>query len=276
MPIEEIIIFGVMLLIIVGSWLGNLIKEAQQREAEKQRQREGRSAGTNLDEVAARRRERLREMARQRQQRIEQVQVETPQQHGYQRYGQLEDASGEAHGQRRYSEIEQATPVEGYRRYDQLESEPIAQPSQYERYRDLEEPTQRSRREPRRERVEGIGDGRQRGRGAASSQSTGASGSRGSGQTAPQGARLIGPSREIGAQAAGKLETAQALQRVASAQKQPAATGLSTARGRSTAAARALRKRMRSANLAQIFLIKELLDRPLAMREAMNPYDTPS
>lgn len=69
--IEELVLGVIMVIVLVGSWVANRVKEQQEESAREQRGLRRGSSGeakVDLDEVAAQRREQLRQMARQRMQ----------------------------------------------------------------------------------------------------------------------------------------------------------------------------------------------------------------
>ncbi|MEX1015654.1 MAG: hypothetical protein WDZ31_02825 [Phycisphaeraceae bacterium] len=68
MQTQDIIIYGIAAIILVGSWVANLLRKQAEERQERERIAGGGKAASkpSLDELAARRREELRELARQR------------------------------------------------------------------------------------------------------------------------------------------------------------------------------------------------------------------
>jgi len=283
MNLDQLIVFGVMLLVIVGSWIGNLIKEAQQKEAEKHKEARG-EAGPQLDEVAARRRERLRELAKQRQ--AGQSQSGS----SYARYGELEETASSSGGYARYGELEDsprgqgygryrgaaASEREGYARYRQASERQPGQaegearyqpgrpggeqaPAQYERYRQTQE------RAPSRVADELRADTAQRGGQHTRGETQASPGGRTrSGQSTPQRGGDSGVGAPSHEEAAAPLERDARLRQEL---KSAAVGSIETSPGQPTQAARRIRRQMMSNNVRDLFIIKELFDKPLAIRD---------
>jgi len=294
MGLDELIILGVMLLAIVGSWIGNLIKEAQQKQAEKEREARGEST-TNVDDAVAQRRERLRQMARERQERAERTQRE------YQRYGELESTGG-GETYSRYGQIDDATRAGGYQRYEDANAEALeqyarhrepgqhrggptqpegTQRSDYQRYRQTQQRTPRDVNEQLRSQSIRRGESQGAGTGQATrGQSGGRSGGHAPQRGAPAGSSRStqtatdssSSARDHGTGAPSHEEVAGAMQRDAR-MRQPVTTRMITTaeapEGQPTAAAKRIRRRLTSASVREFFIIKELFDKPMGMRDQL-------
>ena len=292
MGLDELIILGMMLLAIVGSWIGNVIKEAQQKETEKERQARGQPS-SDVDDAVAQRRERLRQMARERQQRAAQTQQQ------YQRYGELESTAG-GESYTRYSQIDEPGRPAGYQRYEDVNAaaleqqarnrgasqQPGAQAGQssaagpkagggYQRYRQPQERDPQSVQQQlqtetiRRGRKTTAAPGQRTGQ---RSQTPQQSPSRSAGsQTAGQRAGAT-DARQAGTGAPSHEQVADAMQRDARMRQATTVRLTSTTeapQGQPTPTARRIRGKLTSGNVRDFFIIKELFDKPMAMRDQL-------
>jgi len=281
MSFAELLVAAIGIIIIVTSWIINAIREqAEQRNRGQTGQQTGgqQQGQPDLDEIARRRKEQLRELARQRQQKQapdQYRQRETPA--GYARYRQHEERQRPAETYSRYRQTEQGPAAPDQDRYRQAEGQA---PEEKERYtshqsrrperagdqiapgqpRTPDQPTQRERRtEPRpeseRQAIDRQIDAARRG------------------QQAQQPSRPDQPHRETDtgpAESPPMQREARMRQATAAGGAGVAASAAAGQAARPTATAKRLRRILTGGNVRDVFLVKELLDKPLALREEIH------